>query len=213
MNFELLVDRLADDLEPVRPRRLWVDVGIMVLVAAVELALLFAVGFANLDLHRLETQPTVGWRLVSLGLISAVAGYTAIRSFDPTYSAKRPVRWLAAIVALCLLGGLFLGDVPGGVTTLLRRLEWTDGIHCALRITLLSMPPLVGLVLLGCRGAPTDMRRSRLLVGLAAAAWGAFSFVFSCPFNDPLFIITWYGLGCATTVLLARWVLPRLACW
>ena len=213
MSFETLIDRLADDLAPVRPRRLWADVGIMLLIAAVEVALLFAIGFANLDMHRIETQPTVGWRLVSLGLISVAAGYAAIRSFDPTYSAKRAVRWVAAIIAICMASGLFLGSLPEGVSGLLRRIAWTDGIGCASHIALLSTPPLVGLILLGRRGAPTDMRRTRLLVGLAAAAWGAFAFVFSCPFNDPLFIITWYGLGCTAPVLLTRFVLPRLARW
>lgn len=213
MSFETLIDQLADDLAPVRPRRLWVDVGIMLLIAAIELALLFAIGFANLDMHRIETQPTVGWRLVSLGLISMAAGFAAIRSFDPTYSAKGAVRWLTGIIALCVVSGLFLGSLPGGVSALLQRLAWTNGIGCASHIALLSTPPLLGLILLGRRGAPTDMRRTRLLVGLAAAAWGAFAFVFSCPFNDPVFIITWYGLGCAATVLLARYVLPRIARW
>lgn len=213
MSFETLIDQLAGDLVPVRPRRLWVDVGIMLLIAAIELALLFAIGFANLDLHRIETQPTVGWRLASLGLISLAAGFAAIRSFDPTYSAKRSIRWLVTIIGCCVVGGLFLGSVPEGVPALLRRLEWTNGIGCASHISLLSTPPLVGLILLGRRGAPTDMRRTRLLVGLAAAAWGAFAFVFSCPFNDPVFIITWYGLGCTATVLLARYVLPRLVRW
>ena len=213
MSFETLIDQLTDDLAPVRPRRLWTDVGIMMLIGAVELALLFAIGFATLDMHRIETQPTVGWRLGSLGLISVVSGFAACRSFDPAYSAKGSVRWIAAIIGICVVGGLFLGSLPGGVSALLARLEWTNGIGCASHIALLSTPPLAGLALLGRRGAPTDMRRTRLLVGLAAAAWGAFAFVFSCPFNDPLFIITWYGLGCTATVLLARYVLPRLARW
>jgi hypothetical protein len=213
MSFDTLIDRLADDLQPVRPRRLWMDVGIMALISVVELVLLFAIGFANLDLHRLQTQPTVGWRLVSLGLISVAAGFAAIRSFDPTFSAKRSVRRLGVIIALSVLGGLFLGTLPGGLAALVQRLAWTDGIHCAARIAVLSLPPLAGLLLLCCRGAPTDMHRTRLLVGLAAAAWGAFSFVFSCPFNDPVFILTWYTLGCVPTMLAARYLMPVLARW
>jgi hypothetical protein len=63
------------------------------------------------------------------------------------------------------------------------------------------------------RGAPTDTRGTSLLVGLAAAAWGAFVFVFACPFNDPLYIAVWYSVGCGTVTLLSRFVLPRLAHW
>jgi hypothetical protein len=213
MSFETLIDQLAGDLAPIRPRRFWVDAAILGLIAVIELALLFAIGFAHLDLHRIETQPTVGWRLASLGVISLVSGFAAIRSFDPTYSAKGSIRWLAAIIAVCVLGGLFLGSVPGGWPEVVRRLAWSDGIGCASHIALLSTPPLVGLLLLGRRGAPTDMGRTRLLVGVAAAAWGAFSFVFACPFNDPLFIVAWYGVGFSATVLVARFVVPRLARW
>jgi len=78
---------------------------------------------------------------------------------------------------------------------------------------LLSIPPLLALAVLGQRGAPTDLRRTPLLIGLAAAAWGAFVFVFACPFNDPLYILTWYGLACGIVTLVARLVLPRLAHW
>ena len=213
MSFETLIDQLADDLEPVRPRRFWSDAAVMALIAGIELALLFAIGFANLDMHRLETQPTFGWRLVTLGLISLAAGFAAIRSFDPTYSAKGAMRWIAGLIGVSVVGGLFLDSLPGGLAELIQRLDWTDGVHCASRIAVLSIPPLVGLMLLGRRGAPTDMRRSRLLVGVAAAAWGAFAFVFSCPFNDPVFIVTWYGLGCSVAVLAARFILPWLARW
>jgi hypothetical protein len=54
---------------------------------------------------------------------------------------------------------------------------------------------------------------SALLVGLAAAAWGAFVFVFACPFNNPLYIAVWYTVGCGIVTLLARTILPRIARW
>ena len=51
------------------------------------------------------------------------------------------------------------------------------------------------------------------LVGLAAAAWGAFVFVFACPSDDPLYIAVWYSVGCGIVVLSSRLILPRLARW
>lgn len=213
MNYESLIDQLAEDLAPVRPRRFWVDVAIMAAIGATELFLIFAIGFANFDMQRIRDQPTVGWRLVSLATISAISGFFALRSFDPTYALKGSVRWIVAIVAVCIAYGVFLGSMPGGWSAVEQRLEWANGIECASHILLLSIPPLIALALLGRRGAPTDMRRTRFLVGLSAAAWGAFAFVFACPFNDPLFIITWYGLSCTLVVLLARHLLPRIARW
>lgn len=213
MNYDSLIDRLAEDLKPVRRRRSWVDMSIMAAVSVLELALLFALGIAHLSTHRMITQPTLWWRLASLGLISLVSGVLAIRSFDPAYSPKGALRWLALIVAICLVFGAVMGGTPGGLAGIARRLDWTSGVQCAYKIILLSVPPLIGLALLGRRGAPTDMRRTPLLIGLAAAAWGAFVFVFACPFNDPLYIAVWYSVGCGFVMALARLVLPRFARW
>ena len=213
MKLDSLIDQLAGDLAPVRPRRFWVDASIMALVAVIELALLFAIGFARLDMHRLMTQPTMGWRIVSLGVISLVSGILAIRSFDPAYSARRSLRWLALIIAICLASGIIMAGLPAGAASLMQRLDWRSGVQCASKIVLLSIPPLLALAVLGRRGAPTDMRRTPLLIGLAAAAWGAFVFIFACPFNDPLYIVVWYGVGCGIVTLACRFLLPRFARW
>ncbi len=213
MKLESLIDELTEDLTPVKPRRFWADLLVLALIAAVELALLFALGIAHLDLERLATQPTMGWRLVSLGVIALMSGFLAVRSFDPVYSAKDALRWLAVIVALCLAYGLIMDGPPAGTASLLQRLDWRSGIQCASKIVLLSLPPLAALALLCRRGAPTDLRRTPLLSGLAAAAWGAFVFVFACPFNDPLYIVVWYGIACGLVTLAARVMMPRLARW
>ncbi len=213
MKLDALIERLTEDLSPVRPRRVWIDALIIALIAAGELALLFAVGIAHLDMHRVMSQPTVGWRIVSLGLISLVSGWLAIRSFDPTFSARGSMRWLALIVVLCVAYGVLTSGLPVAVASIVQRLAWHSGVQCASKIVLLSIPPLLALAVLGHRGAPTDLRRTPLLIGLAAAAWGAFVFVFACPFNDPLYILTWYGLACGIVTLVARLVLPRFARW
>ena len=213
MRLDSLIEQLTEDLAPVRPRRLWLDGAIVALIAAVELALLFAIGFARLDMHRMMTQPTMSWRLGSFSLISVVSGWLAIRSFDPTYSVRGALRWLLLIIAICAVCGMFLSGAPAGVVSIISRLDWRSGVDCASKIVLLSVPPLVGLAPLGRRGAPTDMRRTPLLVGVSAAAWGAFAFVFSCPFNDPLYIVVWYGIGCGLVTLVSRFVLPRFARW
>lgn len=213
MKLEALIDELAADLEPVRPRRLWADLLVLAVIAALELALLFALGIAHLDLERIATQPSMGWRLVSLGVISLLSGYLAVRSFDPAYSPKHALRWLALIVALCLAYGLITSGPPAGTDNLLQRLDWRSGIQCAVQIVVLSLPPLAALAVLCRRGAPTDLRRTPLLSGVAAAAWGAFVFVFACPFNDPLYILVWYGIACGIVTFSARLMMPRLARW
>lgn len=213
MRYESLIDRLTDDLKPVRRRHSWIDMAIMAGIAAVELLLLFAVGTAHLDMHRMMTEPTLWWRLASLALISLISGALAIRSFDPTYSPRGALRWLALIVTICLAFGVIMSGMPVSLASIVRRLDWASGVQCASKIALLSIPPLIGLAALGRRGAPTDLRRTPLLIGLAAAAWGAFVFAFACPFDDPLYIAVWYSVGCAVVTLVARFVLPRVARW
>ncbi len=96
---------------------------------------------------------------------------------------------------------------------LLARLNWHAGLQCTYKMVLLSIPAVIGLTVLMRRGAPTDIRRTALLSGLAAAAWGAFVFVFACPSNDPLYIAVWYSLGCGIVTAISRLVLPRLSRW
>jgi hypothetical protein len=213
MNYDRLIDRLAEDLKPVRRRRLGWDIFIVAVICAGELAVFFALGLARPDMPMMMQQPTVWWRLASLGLISVISGSLAIRSFNPVYSPRLGIRWLAVIVAICLVFGFCISAGPHSLDAIVQRLNWRDGLQCASKMIALSMPPLVGLSVLMHRGAPTDTSRTALLVGLAAAAWGAFVFVFACPFDDPLYIAAWYSVGCGSVTLLARLVLPRFTAW
>jgi hypothetical protein len=213
MSYDSLINSLTEDLKPVRRRRLGMDVIVVLVICAVELVLFFALGFARPDMPMMMKQPTFWWRLASLGLISLISGTLAILSFNPTYSPRRGIRWLALIIAICLVFGLCISAGPDGLDAIIRRLNWTDGVQCAGKMIALSIPLLIGLGVLMRRGAPTDTRGTALLVGLAAAAWGAFVFVFACPFNDPLYIAVWYSVGCGIVTLLSRFVLPRLVRW
>jgi hypothetical protein len=213
MNLDSLIEQLAKDLVPVLPRRFWVDSTIAALIALAEPALLFAVGFAHRDVQRMLTGATLRWRIASLGLISVMSGLLAIRSFDPTYLPKAALRWVALLIAICVAYGMIMGGMPAGTASVIQRLNWTSGVQCASKIVLLSIPPLIGLAVLGRRGAATDVRRTTLLIGLAAAAWGAFVFAFACPFDDPLYIVVWYGVGCGVVTAAARLLLPPFVRW
>jgi hypothetical protein len=213
MRYDPLINRLSDDLKPVRRRRVGIDLAILAAICAIELALFFTMGAARPDMPAMMKEPTFWWRLQSLGLIALISGILAVLSFSPTYSPRRGLRWLAAIVALCLALGLCISVGSGDFGSILRRLNWTNGVQCAGKIVMLSIPLVIGLGMLMRHGAPTDTKGTALLVGVAAAAWGAFVFVFACPFNDPLYIAVWYTVGCGFITLLSRAILPRIARW
>lgn len=213
MNYDTLIDHLAADLKPVHRRRVGFDTWAIAVICVVELALFVGLGVARPNILRTMTEPTVWWRLMSLGAITLVAGTAAILSLNPTRAPRRGLRWIAGIVALCLLTGWRLGTGIHGAETIIQRLNWTAGVQCAGKIALLSLPPLIGLWLLMRRGAPTDAGGTALLAGLAAAGWGAFEFVFACPFRDPLYIVVWYGVGVGIVTITARLLLPWLTRW
>jgi hypothetical protein len=213
MSFDSLIDRLSRNLKPVRPRRLWRDAAIITAICVTEIVVFFALGAALPDMPMRMQQPTFWWRLVSLGLIAMISAVPAILSFTPTYSPRRPLRRLFVVVGVCLAAGLCISAGPDDLKSLAGRIDWTDGVQCAAKMIALSVPPVLGLGVLMRRGAPTDGSGTALLVGIAGAAWGAFVFVFACPFNDPLYIAVWYTVGCGAVVLVSRATLPRLARW
>lgn len=206
-----LIESLVRDLKPVRRRSARADALITAALCLLELALFLRLGMAQPDMKTAMHQPTFWWRLASLGLIAVLGATTAIASFDPVASPRRGLRRLALVVALSLAAGLFVTGPEA--SSLLARLDWQNGIQCVAKMVALSIPPLVGLGLLMRRGAPTDTAGTSLAVGIAAAAWGAFVFVFACPFDDPLYIAVWYTVGCGLVTILARLLLPRLVRW
>jgi hypothetical protein len=213
MPSDLLIDRLVNDLKPVRRRTTRGDALILGVLAAIELALFLGLGAARPDMSTAMELPSFWWNLASLGLISLVSGTVAVLSFDPVESPRRGLRWLGAIAVLCWALGWVINTSGDGLNTLAARLEWHDGLQCVCRIVLLSLPAVIGFGLLMRRGAPTDTAATAFVSGVAAAAWGAFVFVFACPYDDPLYVTVWYGLGCGLVTMFARLVLPPLTRW
>lgn len=212
-SFGSLIDQLSRDLRPARPQRIWRDIAIIAAICVAEIIVFFALGAALPDMPMRMHQPTFWWRVVSLGLIAVISAIPAILSFSPTYSPRGDLRWVLLVIAVCLAAGLSIGAGPDDVESLVRRIEWTNGIQCAAKMIALSIPPVLGLGALMSRGAPIDGSGTALLVGIAGSAWGALVFVFACPFNDPLYIAVWYSLGCGTVVLVSRALLIRLSKW
>jgi hypothetical protein len=213
MQFDPLINRLVGELKPVRRRAAWGDALALLALAAIELGLFLALGMMRPDMPMAMHQPSFWWKLTSVGLIAVVSGAIAVMSLDPMHSPRRGLRWIVALIALCLVSGWILDASRDGLSALVDRLDWPNGLQCLFKMVLLSVPAIIGLGLLMRRGAPTDSGGAALASGLAAAGWGAFVFVFACPFDDPLYVALWYSLGCGAVTLFARLALPRLTRW
>ena len=208
-----LIDRLTRDLKPVRRRTAGRDAALLGLLFLVELALFLGMGAMRPDMPAAMEQPSFWWKLGSLGVIALVGAAVAVLSFDPVRSPRRGLRWLVAIIVLCFAAGWVVDAFRDGWPALAARVNWREGMQCASKIVALSVPAVLGLGLLMRRGAATDSGGAALASGIAAAAWGAFVFVFACPYDDPLYIALWYAVGCGSVTAFARLALPRLTRW
>ena len=217
-----LIDRLAAELRPVRAHSRRADAAVIGLVCIVELAMFFLAGMTRDSMpgmmplplpHMPMEQPSFWWKLVFLLALATFSGAAAIASLRPPATPRRAWPLIAAIVAASLAAGWAIDAAHGNAGSLLARLDWRNGLRCAAKMTMLSLPPLVALGVMMRRGAAIDAAATATVAGLAAAAWGAFVFVFACPSNDPFYIAVWYMLGCGAVTLAARLVLPRLTRW
>jgi len=210
MRTESLVDRLSENLRPVRRRS--------IVREALLLLLLALYGDSSLRTHRLHAPGhatamealSFWWKLASMGLIAVLGAGVAILSVDPVRSPRRGLRWILVCILAIFACGWLIDAADNGGADLVRRPDWTQGLQCVWKMVALSIPPAIALGMLVRRGAPTDRAGTVLAAALLSAAWGAFVFVFACPSDVPLYIAVWYTVGCSIVTLVGRAVLLRL---
>lgn len=209
MSSESLIANLSSDLAPVQRRSMVREGGLVLALGAVELALFLGMGVMRPDISHMAGSPYLMWRVGSLGLLAVVACVLAIQSFSPTARPRRGLMLACVLAVAAIVVGAFVTPDGANDRALLDRIEPARGMLCAMSIFVLSLPIVALLGALMRRAAPTQPRLSALASGIAAGACGAFVFAFCCPFNDPLYVVVWYSVGCAAVAAAARWRLPR----
>ena len=213
MSSDALIDRLVEDLAPVRPRRAWRDGAMLLAVALAEAVLVALIARPRGDLAEALGTPMFWWKMASC-LAIAIAGAAAlVLVLDPAESPRRGRRlMLGAAFAAAAIGaaGAAILALPD---PLMRRLDMPEGMLCLRDVLILSAPMLLATVWLARRAAPTRPRAAATAAGVASAGWATFVFAWTCPHSDPLYVVVWYGLAVAIVTALARWVLPRLLRW
>lgn len=208
-----LIDGLADELEPVRPRRvargsLWVAAGWIGGGAA----LLWLSG-ARHDLADGAMMPPLPmlsfWLVVALGLAAA---WSALRMGLPgvgrDYSGWR---W-AGLATLALPLSAFvigLGDSHAAMEA--ARPE--NGLRCMIEGALSGLGVGAALFFWLKGGAPTSPTRAGWVIGFAAGAAGATIVALHCASNDMIHIALWHGLAVLLSGAAGRLLLPPLLRW
>lgn len=209
MSSDLLILDLSANLAPVRRRRMLSEAGLLLALGTTELALVLGLGMMRPDMGHMAASPYLTWRLGSLAVLAGIACTTAIRSFSPTAQPRRGLMLAFALAIIAIICGMFVAPIGVSGHTVLDRLDPARGLMCVGSIFVLSLPIVEMLGMLMRRAAPTQPKLSAIASGVAAGTVGALVFAFCCPFNDPLYVVVWYSVGCAAVAATARWRLPR----
>lgn len=213
MDTDTLIDVLARDTAPVprhvAPLRLGLTLAAAMAATLVVIAALL--GFRpDLDL---AMAGTMFWMKLaytgSLALVGIAALLTLIRP------EARPPRWLWLLTIPVALLGLVsaneLADMPHD--------DWVamwlgESWHvCSPLIAVFAVPIAGALVLVVRRFAPTRLRATGAVIGLAAGAASATVYSLHCPEAAASFVLTWYSLGIAASIAIGWALGPKLLRW
>lgn len=213
MQTEQVIGRLVAELRPVRRGTPFQAALLLGLVLGVEVAVMGLSGALRPDMAAAAATASFWWKLATVGVLAVLGGGAMLLSLDPSRSPRAGLRWIVPAVAACLAAGWAIDAVHQDWRGMPHRLDWRSGLQCTKEILLLSMPAAAAIGLMVRRGAPSDAAGTAWAAGVAAAGLGSFAFVFACPYDDPVYVVIWYGLGCGVVAAAARLVLPRLMRW
>ncbi|WP_310496804.1 DUF1109 domain-containing protein [Sandarakinorhabdus sp.] len=205
------IDTLVGDLKPVSARSRRRDMLLLLGFGAVELLLVVLMLGMRPDMPLAAHDMAFWWKLAGLLAIFLLSGAALVMGLYPAGRLPRFRASLAGLVITLLLSGWLIDAAGRG--DLAARLMPAEGLGCVLETLTAGLPMLVLVGWLAGRSAPTLLARTGLSAGLAAAAAGGLAFVLSCPHNDPLYVVVWYGGSMALLALVGWGLLPRLLRW
>ena len=213
MDTERLIESLTADVPPVarRSSALRLALSLAVAVAVVLVLIAATLGFRpDLDL---AMAGTMFWlKLAYTGSLALVALAALPSLLRPE---ARPPRWLWLLAVPVALLGLVtaweLSAMPYDefIGVWLGR-TWRV---CSALIFVFAVPVAAALTLVARRFAPTRLRATGALIGLASGAVAATLYSLHCPEAGASFVLTWYSGGIALAALAGALLGPRLLRW
>ncbi len=207
------LDRMADDLTPVRPLSAAIPLiaGALVTIGAA-LFVVSTLGFRARFLEAGATDPIFLLRTGLLLLLSIASLAAAAGMARPAVGTVRTGwRWAVAAAAILPIAAAIAALL--GQTPLADRLHPLSGAQCLTYTIGIGLLMGAILTLWLRRGAPTSPERAGIVVGLASGSVGALAYSMHCPYNDIVYIGLWYTLAIAATTALGRIIVPHLIRW
>ena len=210
---ESLIDALTADVAPIRARavegRLLTGLALGAVVTA--LAVLLWLGLRP-DLAHAVYGSTIWMKWGYTLSIAALATFGTVRLARPE---RRSIAWLSLIlVPVVLLAAIAVAQLTTTPPTEWRILWMGDSWRqCSMRVAVLAVPVLGALFWAFRLLAPTRLRLTGAMAGLAAGGVAATLYGFACPETSALFVLTWYSLGMLTATALGAVIGPRALRW
>nr|WP_305038080.1 DUF1109 domain-containing protein [Neorhizobium galegae] len=204
---------MVGDLKPVPRRALARRFATGVLPAlAMSLVLMLATLGLRIDMAEALMLP-VFWIKSAYNVLLAITAFLAAYQLArPDGSRGRFFQFAAAIVAIMAV--VAIGQLMMSPAETYRSLIiGSSALHCPLLIFLFALPVLAGNVWVLRRGAPTDLRLTGFIAGIAAGAAGAWVYSWFCTENGMPFVLIWYSLGILLAGILGSLLGPRLLRW
>lgn len=210
---EKLIDRLVDDLRPVRAhamsRRLLFGLGLGAAAAA-----LLVVGLMGLRPDYPEAFGSiVFWLKFAYTAGFALLGFAAARRLARPGGRLGPLVWaMALLFGLAVLAGLLqlLRAPPEASRALIIG---SSALLCPILIVVSAMPIYAAMVVVMRRLAPTDLGRAGFAAGLLAGGAGSWVYAFHCSEGGLPFLALWYTAGILASGAIGALLGRRLLRW
>ena len=212
MMSDKMIDRLVDDLTPVKPLKARDGLALTLMTAAVFAALVAVFGGIRGDILMGIPDPMFFLRGGALLLLGLTSSYAVIAMSQPAVGNSFK-GWVWALFAALLFPAtaavMAMIAAPDNMSIFVPRY----GVECLAISMLVGTGIAAAQVFWLRRGAPVALDRAGWLIGMSSGALGAAAYSLHCPFNSIFYIGLWYSLAVAICAILGRLIVPRLIRW
>lgn len=207
-----LIDHLVARHHAVAPNQLMRSIGVAAVIGAVLILPLVAFLGVRADLAQ-ASGGMIFWTKIAYGGVLAMTALAAVAIL--ARPETNPPAWLKLVaipvVLLMILAGL---ETSSAAPDSLRQI-WLGktALVCPALILALSLPSTVALMFAVRRGAPTRLRATGAVIGLASGGLATTLYALHCPESGYGFVLAWYSLGILLAVTFGGIIGPRALRW
>lgn len=207
-----LVDQLVAQHRRTPPRGLARRVANAALLGAVVVLILVLVWGLRPDIAAASATLRF-WMKLGFGAGFAIAGLAGLLAlFRPERPAPRRL-WLAALPVMVIGAAACREAAALPKAELMVLWLGNSALVCPFAIATLAIAPAATLILAGRHAAPTRLRLTGGVIGLASGGIAAMLYALHCPETGMVFVATWYLIGILLPALIGAITGPRLLRW